>query len=99
MDVNECLSHPCKNNATCLDEINDYQCICSPGYSGKDCGTDIDECLSNPCSEGSTCIDSVANYKCKPLFIIYLSMISLFLFFLNIYRCLYTRYDGEKLRN
>lgn len=31
----ECGSNPCFNNATCLDDINGYTCVCLPGYSGK----------------------------------------------------------------
>jgi len=31
----ECDSNPCFNNATCLDGINGYTCLCLPGYSGK----------------------------------------------------------------
>jgi hypothetical protein len=32
---NECDSNPCYNNATCLDDINGYTCLCLPGYIGK----------------------------------------------------------------
>ena len=38
-DIDECLSKPCKNDAKCIDEVNNYKCECKPGYSGKDCGT------------------------------------------------------------
>lgn len=64
IDVDECLSVPCKNGATCIDKINDFECRCAIGYEGKQCNIDIDECASNPCFKGSTCIDLVANYTC-----------------------------------
>lgn len=32
--VNECISNPCKNNATCNDLSNGYNCSCLPGYTG-----------------------------------------------------------------
>lgn len=34
-NLDECESNPCFNNATCLDDINGYTCMCLPGYSGK----------------------------------------------------------------
>lgn len=36
-DNDECESDPCLNGAFCLDDINDYFCICAPGWNGKDC--------------------------------------------------------------
>ena len=33
-----CQSNPCLNGATCsLDENNDFQCECPPGYTGDNC--------------------------------------------------------------
>ena len=40
-----------------------YNCVCAPGYSGKDCTQEIDECASNPCGSG-ICKDEIANYSC-----------------------------------
>ena len=38
-DKNECLEPTtCKNGATCQDLDGDFNCICTPGYEGKDCG-------------------------------------------------------------
>ena len=37
VDINECESNPCKNNGTCVDEINDYKCTCKAGFVGKSC--------------------------------------------------------------
>lgn len=64
LDVDECLSHPCRNNGTCINLINDFECRCAPGYTGKDCSIDIDECASNPCFKGSTCINEIADFTC-----------------------------------
>ena len=36
-DTDECQSNPCRNDADCVDLVNDYKCICKPGYEGKDC--------------------------------------------------------------
>lgn len=34
----ECLSSPCQQG-TCIDKINSYMCLCSPGYTGVHCET------------------------------------------------------------
>ena len=30
-DINECVSDPCQNGGTCLDQINGYICYCADG--------------------------------------------------------------------
>lgn len=36
-DVDECLSIPCQNNATCTDMIDGYNCTCTSGFKGESC--------------------------------------------------------------
>ena len=36
-DIDQCNSNPCKNGGKCIDGINDFLCICTKEYSGKDC--------------------------------------------------------------
>ena len=38
-DIDDCSSSPCKNQATCVDGVNEYSCTCVPGYTGVDCET------------------------------------------------------------
>ena len=38
-DIDECLSEPCPNGGTCLDEVNGYTCTCVPWYTGGHCET------------------------------------------------------------
>lgn len=38
-DFDECIALPCKNDGTCTDGVNDYTCLCVPGYSDKNCST------------------------------------------------------------
>ncbi|XP_073248453.1 coagulation factor IX-like [Porites lutea] len=64
IDINECLSQPCLNGATCIDQVNNYSCSCQAGYQGRNCQTDIDECLGQPCLNSATCIDQVNDYNC-----------------------------------
>ena len=39
LDIGECTSTPCQNNGTCVDEINQFTCICADGFSGNVCET------------------------------------------------------------
>ena len=39
LDINECVSQPCGNNASCLDKLNGFQCACLPGFTGQYCHT------------------------------------------------------------
>ncbi|XP_022795937.1 neurogenic locus notch homolog protein 1-like isoform X3 [Stylophora pistillata] len=67
LPVNECVvTKPCKNGATCVDMKRGYQCLCAPGFTGKDCEQDVDECLiSGLCKNGATCQNSAGGYQCK----------------------------------
>lgn len=38
-DVDECLSHPCQNGATCINGVNSFSCQCLPGFRGASCET------------------------------------------------------------
>ena len=51
-NIDDCLGVHCLNNATCIDGVNAYRCMCHPGYEGRHCELDIDECRSSPCING-----------------------------------------------
>ncbi|CAI5454095.1 unnamed protein product [Caenorhabditis angaria] len=61
----------CLNGGTCIPKIGDqYQCLCSKYYTGKNCGDDIDECLfingtDLECKNGGSCINTKNGYKCE----------------------------------
>lgn len=40
-DIDECSSGPCQNGGTCLDQINNFECLCVTGYTGHQCETGI----------------------------------------------------------
>jgi len=39
IDIDECASAPCHHNATCVDHVNSFSCVCSPGYTDPLCCT------------------------------------------------------------
>ena len=39
LDIDECASSPCQNNATCIDDVGGYICDCQAGYTGQHCQT------------------------------------------------------------
>jgi len=63
-DKTNCFPNPCRNGASCVDEINSYSCTCLSGYEGNNCQTNINECASNPCKNGASCVDGVNSYSC-----------------------------------
>ena len=36
-EIDECQSEPCMNGATCIDEVNAFECHCAPGFEGDFC--------------------------------------------------------------
>jgi len=38
-DIDDCASDPCKNNGTCTDRVNGFDCSCAPGVNGSQCET------------------------------------------------------------
>jgi hypothetical protein len=55
VDINECVSFPCLNGATCRDssasdfsEIDAYVCDCARGWEGEHCEVSINPCASRP---------------------------------------------------
>ncbi|RNA38798.1 neurogenic locus notch-like protein [Brachionus plicatilis] len=68
-----CNSNPCRNNATCIDNINNrtYTCKCmsndnrSSLFYGLNCEKKIDVCQNETCSRNGVCYDGGFEPKCK----------------------------------
>ena len=43
IDVDDCFSNDCASDATCVDGINQYTCICPEGFTGKHCESGKEE--------------------------------------------------------
>ena len=63
-EMDECLSFPCQNGATCVDRLSEYICQCVAGFKLGDCQQDIAECSSVPCVNDGICTDLVDAYNC-----------------------------------
>ncbi|KAF7654656.1 hypothetical protein LDENG_00066710, partial [Lucifuga dentata] len=53
----KCLSNPCNNGATCLDDHGDYACLCPKEpvrFTGKNCDELYDACMEAPCANCSS---------------------------------------------
>ncbi|XP_036396308.1 coagulation factor VII [Megalops cyprinoides] len=42
-EEDQCESGPCKNGATCVDQVKNYICVCLRGFEGRDCHTAVQE--------------------------------------------------------
>ncbi|XP_066907901.1 protein eyes shut isoform X2 [Halyomorpha halys] len=57
-DVSECislacLSSPCNNGATCVEQDQKWMCLCPSGFTGVSCKNSV--CMNSPCKFGGTC--------------------------------------------
>ncbi|KAA8595577.1 hypothetical protein FQN60_010868 [Etheostoma spectabile] len=43
-DINECASSPCQNGGTCVDEVNQFSCVCAKGWAGATCQSPMPTC-------------------------------------------------------
>ncbi|XP_078605645.1 uncharacterized protein LOC144878662 isoform X12 [Branchiostoma floridae x Branchiostoma japonicum] len=58
VDTDACVSHPCENGGICVDEIQNYTCICTDRYTGRNCEIDtgpLCELEDNVCYNGGVC--------------------------------------------
>lgn len=49
----------------CVDEMNGFRCVCTPGFNGQTCEENVNDCSKNPCLNGGTCTDKVNDFVCR----------------------------------
>ncbi|XP_063373745.1 protein crumbs [Cydia amplana] len=61
-----CYNEPCMRHGTCISRLDNYECICSARYTGKNCEVDTgDPCASGPCQHAGRCVeDARGDYQC-----------------------------------
>ncbi|XP_037922140.1 protein crumbs isoform X2 [Hermetia illucens] len=59
-----CHSSPCQNNGTCRNKGDNYECLCTEGWTGTNCEQDIDECASLPTCGNGICINNKGSFRC-----------------------------------
>nr|CAD7258136.1 unnamed protein product [Timema shepardi] len=64
VNIDDCASEPCLNEAICKDQVGGFKCECQPGWSGDRCEQDIGTCLNEPCQNAANCIDLFQDYFC-----------------------------------
>ncbi|VVC86824.1 unnamed protein product [Leptidea sinapis] len=67
VNIDDCVSNKCQNNASCLDHLEGYTCKCAPGFMGEYCEKKIPFCTAefNPCANGGSCVDHGSHYTCS----------------------------------
>ncbi|XP_052771177.1 fibropellin-1-like [Mya arenaria] len=65
LDVDECLSSPCKHSSNCTNTPGSYKCDCTIGYVGQNCELDDNECLRSPCKNNATCENVIGSFTCN----------------------------------
>uniref|UniRef100_A0A8C6U631 trypsin n=1 Tax=Neogobius melanostomus TaxID=47308 RepID=A0A8C6U631_9GOBI len=47
VDYEVCEPNPCQNGGTCVRDGNDFDCTCSPGFTGRLCKVGPDDCYTD----------------------------------------------------
>nr|XP_040043195.1 protein jagged-1b isoform X1 [Gasterosteus aculeatus aculeatus]XP_040043203.1 protein jagged-1b isoform X1 [Gasterosteus aculeatus aculeatus] len=59
-----CLSSPCVNGATCVEDPTGFSCTCTDGWTGHICADAVRQCDRSPCGRGATCQEAPGGYRC-----------------------------------
>ena len=48
IDIDDCTPSLCQHGGKCIDKVNDFECDCCPGWSGRNCDQCKLDFISNP---------------------------------------------------
>ena len=65
-EIDNCYGVNCGANGWCIDGVNNYTCVCNPGYTGESCDVNIDDCqaMAINCSGRREWFDGINNFMC-----------------------------------
>ena len=63
-ETDHCSGVSCSDNGVCRNVVNNFQCTCSPGFTGVLCETNIDDCVGVDCTGNGWCIVCVCVCLC-----------------------------------
>ena len=71
IEIDECLSFPCRHRGECTDLVNDYECDCQEGWGGKQCDEPIQYCNGSQCDNGAQCLSLFTGHFCQCVYPFY----------------------------
>jgi hypothetical protein len=66
-EIDDCVSSPCHNGASCADEHLGFTCTCTSAWTGDTCEEDVNECATSylyDCMENAFCNNTAGAYEC-----------------------------------
>lgn len=54
----------CVHGGKCVDQVNNFKCECSDGFTGENCEININDCAAKSCMNNGVCIDKINSYQC-----------------------------------
>ena len=64
-NTDDCVGHACKNQSTCVDQVDGYVCRCPEGFSGTYCEKKVASCADMPCAHSGVCSETSSSYTCR----------------------------------
>ncbi|XP_063429737.1 uncharacterized protein LOC134712276 [Mytilus trossulus] len=59
-----CLSYPCLNGGSCIQNPEGYECLCPNKMFGSQCELGVDGCPGYPCYNGGSCFANESGQRC-----------------------------------
>ncbi|XP_071165096.1 uncharacterized protein [Mytilus edulis] len=60
-----CLSYPCLNGGSCIQNPEGYECLCPNKVFGSRCELGVDGCPGYPCYNGGSCFADESGQRCE----------------------------------